>query len=116
MSNEENIKTEPYVFVVSETGNEEDNFLVADNQYALQNIKTILTHYHTTNLGTIRKSLDAPYFRSIQAEIEGIIIDVEQVINEISTVEDVQQLNGLKTINDEIITVKRKKLHGVWYF
>lgn len=113
MSNEENIKTEPYVFVVSETGNEEDNFLVADNQYALQNIKTILTHYHTTNLGTIRKSLDAPYFRSIQAEIEGIIIDVEQVINEISTVEDIQQLNGLKTINDEIITVKRKKLHGV---
>lgn len=113
MSNEENIKTEAYVFVVSETGNEEDNFLVADNQYALQNIKTILTHYHTTNLGTIRKSLDAPYFRSIQAEIEGIIIDVEQVINEISTVEDVQQLNGLKTINDEIITVKRKKLHGV---
>lgn len=110
---EENIKTEPYVFVVSETGNEEDNFLVADNQYALQNIKTILTHYHTTNLGTIRKSLDAPYFRSIQAEIEGIIIDVEQVINEIGTVEDVQQLNGLKTINDEIITVKRKKLHGV---
>ena len=110
---EENIKTEPYVFVVSETGNEEDNFLVADNQYALQNIKTILTHYHTTNLGTIRKSLDAPYFRSIQAEIEGIIIDVEQVINEISTVEDIQQLNGLKTINDEIITVKRKKLHGV---
>lgn len=116
MSNEENIKTEPYVFVVSETGNEEDNFLVADNQYALQNIKTILTHYHTTNLGTIKKSLDAPYFRSIQAEIEGIIIDVEQVINEISTVEDIQQLNGLKTINDEIITVKRKKLHGVWYF
>ena len=113
MSNEENIKTEAYVFVVSETGNEEDNFLVADNQYALQNIKTILTHYHTTNLGTIRKSLDAPYFRSIQAEIEGIIIDVEQVINEISTVEDIQQLNGLKTINDEIITVKRKKLHGV---
>lgn len=110
---DENIKTEPYVFVVSETGNEEDNFLVADNQYALQNIKTILTHYHTTNLGTIRKSLDAPYFRSIQAEIEGIIIDVEQVINEISTVEDIQQLNGLKTINDEIITVKRKKLHGV---
>lgn len=115
MSNEENIKTEPYVFVVSETGNEEDNFLVADNQYALQNIKTILTHYHTTNLGTIRKSLDAPYFRSIQDKIEGIIIDVEQVINEISTVEDIQQLNGLKTINDEIITVKRKKLHGVWY-
>lgn len=113
MSNEENIKTEPYVFVVSETGNEEDNFLVADNQYALQNIKTILTHYHTTNLGTIRKSLDAPYFRSIQAEIEGIIIDVEQVINEISTVEDIQQLNGLMTINNEIITVKRKKLHGV---
>ena len=110
---EENIKTEPYVFVVSETGNEEDNFLVADNQYALQNIKTILTHYHTTNLGTIRKSLDAPYFRSIQAEIEGIIIDVEQVINEISTVEDIQQVNCLKTINDEIITIKRKKLHGV---
>ena len=110
---EENIKTEAYVYVVSETGNEEDNFLVADNQYALQNIKTILTHYHTTNLGTIRKSLDAPYFRSIQAEIEAIIIDVEQVINEISTVEDIQQLNGLKTINDEIITVKRKKLHGV---
>ena len=113
MSNEENIKTEPYVFVVSETGNEEDNFLVADNQYALQNIKTILTHYHTTNLGTIRESLNAPYFRSIQTEIEGIIIDVEQVINEISTVEDIQQLNGLKTINDEIITIKRKKLHGV---
>lgn len=113
MSNEENIKTEAYVFVVSETGNEEDNFLVADNQYALQNIKTILTHYHTTNLGTIRESLNAPYFRSIQAEIEGIIIDVEQVINEIATVEDIQQLNGLKTINDEIITIKRKKLHGV---
>ena len=113
MSNEENIKTEPYVFVVSETGNEEDNFLVADNQYALQNIKTILTHYHTTNLGTIRESLNAPYFRSIQTEIEGIIIDVEQVINEIGTVEDIQQLNGLKTINDEIITIKRKKLHGV---
>ena len=110
---EENIKTEAYVYVVSETGNEEDNFLVADNQYALQNIKTILTHYHTTNLGTIRKSLDAPYFRSIQAEIEGIIIDVEQVINEIGTVEDIQQLNGLMTINNEIITVKRKKLHGV---
>lgn len=113
MSNEENVKPEAYAFVVSETGNEEDNFLVADNQYALQNIKTILTHYHTTNLGTIRKSLDAPYFRSIQDKIEAIIIDVEQVINEIGKVEDISQLNGLKTINDEIITVKRKKLHGV---
>lgn len=110
---DENIKKESYVFVVSETGNEEDNFIVFDNQYALQNIKTILTHYHTTNLGTIKKSLDAPYFRSIQAEIEGIIIDVEQVINEIGTVDNIEQLNGLKTINDEIITVKRKKLHGV---
>lgn len=110
---DENIKKESYVFVVSETGNEEDNFLVADNQYSLQNIKTILTHYHSTNLGTIRQSLDAPYFRSIKDKIEEIIIGVEQVINEIGTVEDIQQLNGLKTINDETITVKRKKLHGV---
>lgn len=112
-NNDENVKKEAYVYVVSETGNEEDNFLVADNQYALQNIKTILTHYHTTNLGTIRKSLDAPYFRSIQAEIEGIIDDVEQVINNIEAAMDIGQLNGLRTINDEIITVKRKKLHGV---
>lgn len=111
---DENIKKESYVFVVAETGNEEDNFLVADNQYSLQNIKTILTHYHSTNLGTIRQSLDAPYFRSIKDKIEEIIIDVEQVISEIGLVEDLEQLNGLKTINDEIITVRRKKLHGVW--
>lgn len=110
---EENIKTEPYVYVVSETGNEEDNFLVADNQYALQNIKTILTHYHTTNLGTIRKSLDAPYFRSIQDKIEEIIDDVTFVIDEIDIVDSIDKLNGLKTINDEVITIKRKKLHGV---
>lgn len=110
---DENVKTEPYVFVVSETGNEEDNFLVADNQYALQNIKTILTHYHTTNLGTIKESLSAPYFRSIQDKIEAIIDDVSAVISNIGAVEDIEQLNGLMTINGEIITVRRKKLHGV---
>lgn len=110
---EENTKINAYAFVVSETGNEEDNFLVADNQYALQNIKTILTHYHTTNLGTIRESLNAPYFRSIKDKIEGIIDDVTFVIDNINSVEDVWQLDGLKTINDETITIKRKKLHGV---
>lgn len=113
---DENIKKEAYVFVVSETGNEEDNFLVADNQYALQNIKTILTHYHTTNLGTIRKSLDAPYFRSIQDKIEAIIDDVEQAISNIGSVETIEQLDGLITINYETITIRRKKIHGVWYF
>ena len=110
---DENVKTETYVFVVSETGNEEDNFLVADNQYALENIKTILTHYHTTNLGTIRESLNAPYFRSIQNMIEAIIDDVSAVISNIGEVEDIEQLNGLNTINGEIITVRRKKIHGL---
>lgn len=110
---DENAKTESYVFLVSETGNEEDNFLVADNQYALQNIKTILTHYHTTNLGTIRQTLETPYFRSIKDKIEQIIIDVERVISEISDAETLDELNGLKTINDETIAIKRKKLHGV---
>lgn len=106
-------KKESYVFVVSETGNEEDNFIMADNIHALRNIKTILTHYHSRNLGIIKSSLDAPYFRSIKDKIEDIIDDVELVIKNINEAGTLDKLNGLKTINDEIITIKRKKLHGV---